>query len=55
MEILIKFLETGKIYINSKLQAVNLTINKFEDINKIIIPFFNEYQIKGKKKIDYQD
>jgi len=50
MEILIKFLETGKIYINSKLQAVNLTINKFEDINKIIIPFFNEYQIKGKKK-----
>lgn len=53
MELIIKYLGTGKIYKNNKNSVVTLTVHKFEDINKIIIPFFKNYPLHGCKQFDY--
>ena len=36
-------------------KSAQLQISKFSDINDIIIPFFNEYPIMGKKSLDFED
>lgn len=42
-------------YHNKDQKAVTFTVRKFNDINSIIIPFFNEYKIQGVKYIDFSD
>ena len=46
MELLIKYLGSGKIEKHSKNPVVNLTIGKFSDINNIIIPFYRLWRRK---------
>jgi LAGLIDADG endonuclease len=57
---LINYLECGKIqqkkYIKKKIQNFyEFRVEKFEDINKKIIPFFVNYPIAGQKLLDFQD
>jgi hypothetical protein len=42
-------------YHNKDKKAVTFTVRKFNDINFIIIPFFNEYKIQGVKYKDFND
>jgi hypothetical protein len=44
MELLIKYLGAGNIYINSKNKVVSLTIYKFSEIISLIIPFCAEQE-----------
>jgi hypothetical protein len=53
MELLIKYLSAGKLYKNSKEPFVNLTIYKFTEIKKIIIPFFEKNPLYGVKHLDF--
>jgi LAGLIDADG endonuclease len=55
MELLIDYLGTGKIEKDSRFPAVILVIEKFADINKIIIPFFRNYTLLGVKQLDFLD
>jgi len=55
MELLIKYLGTGKIEKDPRFPAVSLKIEKFSDITKIIIPFFDKYPLLGIKLFDYLD
>jgi len=50
MELLIKYLETGKIEINHKDSVVSLTIYKFSDLFNKIIPFFSNNILFGNKQ-----
>ena len=47
------YLNCGHVY--KKGDAFDFRVRKFSDINKIIIPFFNEYRIKGVKEQDYEE
>lgn len=42
-------------YHNKEKKAVIFVVRKFEDINSIIIPFFNQYKIEGIKNKDFLD
>ena len=42
-------------YHNKEKKAVIFVVRKFEDINSKIIPFFNEYIIKGVKYKDWSE
>ena len=42
-------------YHNKDQRAVTFTVRKFNDINSIIIPFFNEYKIQGVQYKDFND
>ena len=55
MEVLVKYLGSGKIYKYPGKPAVVLTIFKFSDINSLIIPFFEKNPLLGVKLIDYLD
>jgi hypothetical protein len=58
MKSLIKFLDCGKYYEKVNLEKnpyVLITVTKFDDINKKIIPFFNTYPLQGSKKLDFED
>jgi LAGLIDADG endonuclease len=35
--------------------VVRFVVTKFEDMNKIIIPFFNQYSFQGSKGLDFKD
>jgi hypothetical protein len=52
MELLINYLKTGKLTKYTKYQSVYLRVQKFSDIIKIIIPFF---QINRVKVFEYKD
>jgi hypothetical protein len=53
MELIQKYLGAGKIYKNSRDSVICLTIQKFDDINKIIIPFFNNNNLHGIKLLEF--
>jgi LAGLIDADG endonuclease len=55
MEHLIKYLGSGKIEKDPRNPVVSLIIVKFSDINKIIIPFFEQNPLLGIKQFDYLD
>jgi hypothetical protein len=55
MELLIKYLGSGKIYKDPKLPKLELKIVKFSNITKIIIPFFERNPLLGVKQLDYLD
>ena len=55
MEVLVKYLGSGKIYKYPGKPAVVLTIFNFSDINNLIIPFFEKNPLLGVKLIDYLD
>ena len=55
MELLIKYFGSGTIEKNSKDQVINLTIFKFSEIIKVIIPFFEINSLFGIKQLDYLD
>jgi len=52
---LIHYFDCGKL--NKNNNCLNLTIRRFGDIDKILIPFFKNYPIIGllKKSLDFQD
>ena len=50
---LIHSLNCGKL--NKNNNCLNLTIRRFGDIDKILIPFFQKYPIIGQKSLDFQD
>src|ERR1700720_4726911 len=47
IELLIKYLKSGRIEKDSRTSVVNLTIYKITDITNIIIPFFEKHPIQG--------
>ena len=49
------FVNPGKLYKNSKEPFVSLTIYKFSEINKIIIPFFEQNPLYEVKILDFLD
>jgi len=55
MELIIKYLGSGRIEKDSRKAVVSLTITKISDILNIVIPFFEKYPLKGIKQLDYLD
>nr|QCW06960.1 hypothetical protein [Drechslerella brochopaga] len=55
LNLIIKNLNAGVLEKRSNGLAVDLTITKFSDISKKIIPFFNINNVLGTKQLDYQD
>jgi hypothetical protein len=55
LELLVKYLGTGKIEKQTNKKIVNLTIVKFSDITNIIIPLFEKYPLNGVKQLDFLD
>ena len=55
MELLIKYLGTGKIEKDPRNPVVFLTIYKISDITTKIIPFFEQNPLLGVKQFDYFD
>jgi hypothetical protein len=53
MRSLIEYFDCGGVYINK--EVYRYEVSKFSDIYGKIIPFFNQYQIQGVKRLDYQD
>jgi hypothetical protein len=55
MELIIKYLGSGKLYKDPRDPIVFLRIVKFADITQIIIPFFKTNPLIGGKKLDFLD
>ena len=57
MELIIKYLNSGKLYKHSDKPALVITVSKFSDIKNKIIPFFDNEKnsIQGVKLLDYLD
>jgi hypothetical protein len=55
MKMLISTLGCGKIELMLQQTAVYFVVTNFKDILEKIIPFFDEYPIKGIKALDYSD
>jgi len=55
LELIIKYLGSGKIYKFTRNPAVSLTIVKYYDITNLIIPFFETNPLLGVKQLDYLD
>lgn len=53
MSTFINFFQCGCIYSNR--DAIYYRVSKFDDIMKIIIPFFKNYKIEGMKAQDFND
>jgi len=49
MELITKYLNSGKIYRLDKRPMVSLTIVKYSDITNLIIPFFKKYPVLRSK------
>lgn len=50
-----KFFGCGRVEFYSRGSAIYFTVSKLSDITDIIIPFFNNYSIKGIKYLDFSD
>ena len=55
MEVLVKYLGSGRIYKYAGKPAVALTVFNFSHISNLIIPFFEKNPLLGVKLIDYLD
>ena len=55
LEFLMKYLKSGKLSKRTSGPVYDLRINKFSDIQDIIIPFFEKHPIQGIKHLDYLD
>ena len=55
MEVIIKYLGTGRLFKDAKNPIVYLEVGNLKDLSQIIIPFFNKYPILGVKHLDYED
>jgi len=53
MENFIKYFNCGKI--NIQPTAIDFVVSKLEDINNIIIPFFNKYPLVSSKNENFND
>ena len=53
LKLLIKYFDCGNIYKIG--DAFDFRVSKFNDIIKIIIPFFQKYKIQGVKALDFVD
>ena len=53
MRSLIKYFNCG--YVSIDIDYCNFEVTKFSDITKNIIPFFQQYPIRGVKAIDFSD
>ena len=53
LKLLIEYFDCGNIYKNG--DAFDFRVSKFNDIIKIIIPFFLQYPIHGVKALDFKD
>lgn len=50
---LIDYFDCGNVYLNR--EAIDYQVQKFSDLDKIILPFFYKYPILGVKKKDFED
>jgi LAGLIDADG endonuclease len=55
LELIIKTLSVGRIEKSNNDSVVNLVVGRSSDLNKIIIPFFNKYSLRGNKQLDFLD
>jgi len=55
MEGIVKYLNAGRLIIRNNHPLVVYVVTKFTDIEKIIIPFLQEYSLKGVKKLEFED
>jgi hypothetical protein len=55
MELIMIYLNAGRLERDSRKPVIYLVINKISEINQIVIPFFNQYPICGIKHLDYLD
>lgn len=55
MKLIISYLGAGKIEKIENKQVINIIINKKTDINNIVIPFFEKYNVLGNKQLDFID
>ena len=53
LKLLIEYFDCGNIYKNG--DSFDFRVSKFNDIIKIIIPFFQKYKIQGVKALDFVD
>jgi hypothetical protein len=52
---LVKYLNCGSYYLNSKQNVGDFIFSRLTDINEKIIPFFEKYSIIGVKALDFSD
>ena len=50
-----KFLNCGSLRIIESRSALDIVVNKFTDIESIIIPLFENYPLQGNKQLDFED
>jgi len=55
MELIIKYLGSGKIEKHPSTPIVNLTVNKISDITNKIIPYFEQNHLFGVKQLNFLD
>jgi hypothetical protein len=55
LELILRYLDCGKIYKQSKGNVIEIRVTKLSDITNIIIPFFDKIPIHGVKQKDYLD
>lgn len=52
---LVKHLNCGRVSVNSINSGVEFVVGSFDEINEIIIPLFQEYNLIGIKQKDFED
>lgn len=55
IQMLISFINCGRIELVPEQSAVYYIVTKFSDISEKLIPLFDKHLIKGVKFLDYQD
>lgn len=50
-----KFLNCGRVSVNPSYAQSELIVNKLRDIDEIILPLFQNYNLIGIKKRDFED
>ena len=49
------FLNCGSLRIIESRSALDIVVNKYSDIESIIIPLLKNFPLQGNKKLDYED
>ncbi len=55
MKSLVEYLKAGRLIFRNNHPLVVYVITKFSDIEEIIIPFLQEYALRGVKKLEFED
>ena len=55
MELILNYFKAGRLENQTKRSTTYLVFNRIQEINQIVIPFLNQYPIKGIKHQDFID